>query len=739
MIRAIAPAALFASILAIPANAEPADEDPFGLNDKPAIEIADASVADLAAATRDSLVVITQSGRDGATAGTGTGFVISADGLIATCAHVIGESRPISVRFESGDEHEVTAIHAWDRKLDLAVLQIDKKGLKPLALAPAESLKQGAEVVAMGNPHGLEFSIVRGVVSALRTIAEQPLIQVAIPIEPGNSGGPLIDMEGSVHGLLTMKSAFTDNLGFAVPVADLHRLLEKPNTVKIDKWLTIGQLDPKRWKALMGARWKQRAGRITVARPGVGFGGRSLCVSQREVPKPPYEIAVEVKLDDEAGAAGLIFASDGADKHYGFYPSAGNLRLTRFEGPDVLSWSILDQQESPAYRPGEWNRIRVRVGEKKITAFVNGSKVVELNDGVLRGGKVGLAKFRSTEAEFRKFRIGTDLATKPSPPETVAAMNALIDALAASPDDPKAIAGISAEPELGRRLIQRKIKALLASAARLEDGADLVHRSAIQRELTTEFEKEEGADLLRCALLLAEHDNPEIDTEAYTDEVARMAGEIESTVPKNSDPATIVAAIGKYLFADNGYHGSRSDYYNRSNSYLNEVIDDREGIPITLAVLFIELAERLDLKLHGLGLPGHFVAYYADGKGRQIIDPFEGGKPLTPAEADEIVRAFGGGGKSADYSAADTKAIIQRMVFNLKAVAIDAKDYAGALRYVDLLLAIDPKDGGERLSRALLHVQTDQGEKAKLDLEWLFEHKPEGIHLDRLRGLYDRL
>ena len=98
-----------ASILKAQDNQEP--EDPFGLNDQPGIAAADRSTAEIAATTRGSLVVVTQKGRDGQTAGTGSGFVLSKDGLIATCAHVIGESRPVIIRFEDGEEHEVTAIH----------------------------------------------------------------------------------------------------------------------------------------------------------------------------------------------------------------------------------------------------------------------------------------------------------------------------------------------------------------------------------------------------------------------------------------------------------------------------------------------------------------------------------------------------------------------------------------------------------------------------------------------------
>jgi hypothetical protein len=147
----------------------------------PAASGQEPTIEELSARIRRSVVVITHDDREGGPAGTGSGFVVSNDGLIATCAHVIGESRPLTVRFDDGREHKVTAIHAWDAKLDLAVLRIDAGDLEPITLAEADSLPQGADVIAMGAPHGLAFSVVRGVVSALRDIDDIALIQIAIP------------------------------------------------------------------------------------------------------------------------------------------------------------------------------------------------------------------------------------------------------------------------------------------------------------------------------------------------------------------------------------------------------------------------------------------------------------------------------------------------------------------------------------------------------------------------------
>ncbi|HEY6168124.1 MAG TPA: trypsin-like peptidase domain-containing protein, partial [Verrucomicrobiae bacterium] len=377
-----------------------------------------------------SLVVISHYGRDGQADGVGTGFIIDADGLIATSLHVIGEARPISVHLASGERHDVLEVHAWDRKSDLALLRIDAKGLPALPLGDSDTLKPGASVLALGNPQGLERSVVKGVVSARREIEGAEMIQIAIPIEQGNSGGPLIDLDGRVHGVLTLKSAVTANLGFAVPVNALKPLLAKPNPVPMARWLTIGALNEREWTVSHGARWTQRSGRIKVEGFGQGFGGRSLCLSKQTVPKPPYELAVTVKLDDESGAAGLIFGADGGERHFGFYPSAGQLRLTRFDGPDVFSWQVLEQVSCKAYHPGDWNTLKVRVEKDRLLCYVNDELAVESDYHRLAGAQVGLAKFRDTHAEFKIFQVGKQVGREAIPGELAASLAKQIDGLA---------------------------------------------------------------------------------------------------------------------------------------------------------------------------------------------------------------------------------------------------------------------------------------------------------------------
>jgi serine protease Do len=702
------------------------------------------SVEQLAESARKSIAVILYTGRDGKRVGVGTGFVVSADGLIATNLHVIGEARPIAVKLADGKLHDVTTVHATDRAADLAVVRIDAKDLPALELGDSDSLKQGQAVVALGNPRGLERSVVSGVVSGRRTIEGQSMIQLAIPIEQGNSGGPLLDLEGRVHGVLTLKAALTANLGFATPSNALKPLLQKPNPVPMTSWLTIGALDPEEWKPLFGAHWRQRAGRIQVEGAGTGFGGRSLCLWNHPVPERPFEVAVTVKLDDEAGAAGLVFHADGEDKHYGFYPTGGQLRFVRFEGPDVYSWKILEQKTSPHYRPGDWNTLKVRIEKERILCYVNEQLVIESKDTGLTGGKVGLAKFRDTVADFKRFQVGEKVPSSAVPAEVGARITKAVENIAPhGPIEPKQVETLLPDAA-STTVLRERARLLEQQAAQLRLLAAAVHQKRVHSELTKVLQgKEDDIDLLHAALLLAKLDNDELDVEAYRKEVERMGKDLAATLPPDADDKARLDSLNKYLFHTRGFHGSRSDYYHRSNSYLNEVIDDREGLPITLSVLYIDLARRIGLKVVGVALPGHFVVKHVPAKGEeQLIDVFEGGTMLRREDAVKRVEAATGKPFQDEYLAAATKqAIVVRMLHNLLGLAERDQDGDGMLRYLDAILAVAPSSHAERWNRALLRLRAGQRQGALEDTDYLLEHGPDGADHDRaveLRQLIQR-
>jgi len=704
---------------------------------------APASVEELTKRVRQSVVVVTFEGREGDQQGLGTGFVIDAAGLIATNFHVIGEGRPIAVQLADGSRHAVTEVTASDRGLDLAIVRIapPAEPLVPLPLGDSSALPDGLEVLTVGNPHGLTFSVVDGVVSGTREIDGRSMLQLAMPIEPGNSGGPVVAPDGSVVGIVTIKSLVTRNLGFAVGVDALKPLVAKPNPVPMARWLSRGRLDPERWETKFGGRWQQRGGRIAVGGAGSGFGGRTLCLSRQEPPVAPFDVEVDVKLDDEAGAAGLVFLADGGNRHYGFYPTNGKLRFTRFDGPSVYDWKVLRELRSPHYKPGGWNRLLVQVEAGRFRCFVNGRLVATIEDDGLAAGRAGLAKFRDTVAEFKLFRVRGPRDGSDGDAEAGRRRAELVDRLPPLADlTPDAVARLHTDGGPASETLRERAASLDLRAAELRLVAADLHTAAVVQRLVARLDAADGGDLLRAALEVARLDDEDLDVEEYVGQVDRMAEEIRQSLPAGADDEAKLTALKTYLFADNGFHGSRTDYYHRANSHLSRVIDDREGLPITLSILYMELARRLGVAVEGVGLPGHFVVRHPAGDdGGQLIDVFEGAAPMSREQAAERVLAATGGPLQEEHLRAfDARQIIRRVLRNLLGVADEARDREAVLRYLEAIVAVDPADTRDHGRLALVRFETGRRAAAVAAVDWFLEHQPPGIDEEAIRGLRER-
>ena len=683
------------------------------------------TVQELAVAAKKSVVVVTFRGRDGERQGLGSGFIISPDGLIATNLHVIGEARPISVELLDGRKFDVTAIEATGRAHDLAILRIDARDLPALPLGNSDELQEGQPVVAIGNPVGLERSVVSGVLSGRREIEGRTMLQLAIPIERGNSGGPLLDLRGRVHGLLTLKSLKTDNLGFAMPVNAMKVLLEKPNPIPINRWLTIGVLDPEEWTVEPGSRWRQRAGRILVTGNGGGFGGRAVCLSTMAAPQVPFELAVEVKFGPEDGAAGLVFHADGGDRHYGFYPSNGGLRLSRFDGADVFAWKVLREVRSAALNKSGWNWLKVRVEKDRLQCFVNDQLVIDEADSEYTSGRVGLCKFRQTEAEFKDFRVAERITRSQPTSELMEWVEKAVVDLATESAVNAAADKLVKEGDHAVALLEEQAVKLERQAVRIRRLAATVQLKATLSELETALSSKAGSiDLLRAGLLVSRLDNPELDVDSYVRDVERHARRALVDLPEDADEAAKFAALNKYLFEEQGFHGSRTDYENRSNSYLNEVLDDREGLPISLSVLYIEIASRMGLNVVGVGLPRHFIVRFEPRAGQsQLVDVFERGRLMSTGDAQTKFESLNEEPWTTAYlEATSSQSILERILRNLLNSAAETQDAERMLRYVEATLLIRPDSSRDRFFRAVLSYRTARWEQARVDVEWLRKH-----------------
>jgi serine protease Do len=288
--------------------------------------------------------------------------------------------------------------------------------------------------------------------------------------------------------------------------------------------------------------------------------------------------------------------------------------------------------------------------------------------------------------------------------------------------------------------VRDRATALEKRAADLRLVAADLHTARVSGELARLCAQGEECDLLRAAFVVAQLDDEELDIDAYVQQVDRMAQEIAQSLPKDTDEPARLAALNKYLFTDNGFHGSRTDYYHRANSHLSRVIDDREGLPITLSILYMELAKRLDMNVVGIGLPGHFVVKHIPRQGdEQLIDVFEGAVPLSREEAAKRVRAMADEELDDDHLRPFSKPqIVRRVLRNLLGVAQDAKDREAMLRSLEALVAIQPDNTADRGLLAVARFETGRREAAITGLDWFLEQQPPGIDLDVIRTLQDR-
>ena len=709
------------------------------------------SIAELARRIQRSVVLLKTSTRNGSDHGIGAGFVIDHGGLVVTARHVIGDGREITVELPGNRTSKVTEVFASSGRLDLAVVRIEDHTIPPLEIGTADLIVDGLEIVALGHPRGFRNSVVDGLISGQREIDGISMLQLAMPVEPGNSGGPVVDRRGRVVGVVTMKSTASDNLGFAIPVNILSELIADPNPVPMSRWRTIGSLDSQLWNTLFGANWRQHAGRISVDGTGSSFGGRSLCIRKQAPELESYEWQATVKLQDESGAAGLIFHSDEADRHYGFYPSAGNIRLTRFDGPDVNSWTILHNEPHPAYRSNDWNTLKVRIEADGFTCYLNDQEVLVSNDDAIPIGKVGLASFRGTEADFRNIVLADRIPPVRPDQETEAELRKIIQTVTSDvPANDQTIEELLKHPLYSSEFLENEARRLLRLADRMRDIRQELNQVQVLAELSqilttgvheseTGVHESEGKSLLRAALLIAKLDNDEVDVNAYIARVDQMGEEILGSLPAAATGLQRLHAIDEYLFQSYGFRGSRFEYYSPSNSYLNEVIDDREGLPITLSILYIALADRLTVNVAGVGMPGHFIVRYEPRDSSEdtiLIDPFEKGLRLTKEEALKRLTDAGYPANESFLQSQTTHLIVERMLRNLLNLAEQNRSDVEVLRYLEALVTVMPDNSEYRAKRLEIRARTGRLEKALEDADWFMKNRPEGTNHDRLMELH---
>jgi regulator of sirC expression with transglutaminase-like and TPR domain len=238
-----------------------------------------------------------------------------------------------------------------------------------------------------------------------------------------------------------------------------------------------------------------------------------------------------------------------------------------------------------------------------------------------------------------------------------------------------------------------------------------------------------------CLLISAVFDkDADIDRcEAQLDDIAESARRIAGTT---TESYVIAGAVCRALFDERGFAGNASQYDDPSNSLLSDVLDRRTGIPITLSIVLMEVSRRLGLPLDGVGLPGHFVVRFPDESSKLYIDAFAGGRILDTPDCVRLVDRQSGGRitwTDAFLDPVSPRAILKRVLVNLKNSLSHAKNYGAALTAIELQLALDPEDPTELRDRGILFARLHRYDRAIADLEAYLERSPDASDVKQIR------
>jgi len=249
---------------------------------------------------------------------------------------------------------------------------------------------------------------------------------------------------------------------------------------------------------------------------------------------------------------------------------------------------------------------------------------------------------------------------------------------------------------------------------------------------------DEDIPLVWASLVVARDEYPSLDLSEY-EEIAVDYGRRAKKRIADDDPFDRIRRLNDYVFEELGFTGNQADYYDPRNSYLNEVFDRKLGIPISLGVVQLDIAQRTGLPLKGISFPGHFLVSLPVDGGLLVLDPYSKGRSLDVGELKRRAQPHVGNNELRDeqlsslLSPASNRAILTRMLRNLKALYTEANDYDRALRCTDRLLTLDSDQPHELRDRGLLYLRVGHARAGRDDLRKYLLENPEASDVEQVR------
>ena len=245
------------------------------------------------------------------------------------------------------------------------------------------------------------------------------------------------------------------------------------------------------------------------------------------------------------------------------------------------------------------------------------------------------------------------------------------------------------------------------------------------------FSKNSNYDLIEKCLKLAQIlEHHELNISKYVEKINDISRSMKIKIGETKNPTYIISMLNEYLFDELGFHGAEEDYYDPGNSFLNTVLDKKTGIPITISIIYAEVAKNIGLDLQIVGFPGHVIVKY---KNEIILDPFYRGRLLTIEDLEEILdRNFGDGVEFVpEYlNEATTEQLLTRLLRNLKNAYTQSYAYDNAMKCTDMILGMRPESPEEIRDKGILEERLLRYDRALPLLNKYLELQPEADDAD---------
>jgi len=253
---------------------------------------------------------------------------------------------------------------------------------------------------------------------------------------------------------------------------------------------------------------------------------------------------------------------------------------------------------------------------------------------------------------------------------------------------------------------------------------------------------DEQINLERAALYIAQEEYLDLDVDEYLNALDMMADDVREQLPIESYPLKILKTINHYLYGNLGFAGNTENYYDPRNSFLNDVIDRRTGIPITLSLVYLAIAQRLDFPMVGIGMPGHFLIRPIQEDMDIFVDAFSQGEILFPQDCQDRLNQMSGQSVEMQpqfLAAVTPRQFLARMLTNLKATYLSRGEMEKVLAAIERILLLFPNAAFELRDRGILYFRTNRWIEARQDLEAYLDALPMADDRDTIRKLLNRI